>query len=384
MIKKTDANVILPPATIGIIGGGQLGRMMALAAKPMGYRVGILDPTPDSPAGQVADFQITAEYNDATALAKLADESDVITYEFENVDQNALSQQSNVRIPQGIALLDITSNRIQEKTFIRDEAQVPVADFVEIKTPADLEKAILSMGTPLILKTTSGGYDGHGQWDINDIADLAEMKKHWPNAQLIVEKKIRFTREVSVMVTRSANGDITTWPIAENNHQHHILKTSLAPANISHQLAQEIEDIATKIATALSLRGVLGVELFINESTEEIWVNELAPRPHNSGHYSIEATTISQFEGHIRSIVGLPIPQIECFKPALMLNLLGDELIQARQALANHPEWHFHDYGKAVVKQHRKMGHITVLGEDNIAKLLNWAATHQEGTEDEQ
>ncbi|GMA69196.1 hypothetical protein GCM10025879_04420 [Leuconostoc litchii] len=178
------------------------------------------------------------------------------------------------------------------------------------------------------------------------------------------------------MVARSQNGDIVTWPIAENVHENHILKTTTVPANISLKLKNKIEQIAERIADSLSLRGVLGIELFV--AGEEVWVNELAPRPHNSGHYSIEATNMSQFEGHVRSVVGLPIPKITLAEPTMMLNLLGDELIQAREDLIHHPEWHFHDYGKSEIKYNRKMGHITVIGTDNIYKLKEWSDLHEQ------
>ena len=364
---------ILPPATIGIIGGGQLGQMMALSAKAMGYKVGVLDPTPAAPAGQVADFQIVAAYNDIVALTQLSERSDVLTYEFENVDVAALSQQK-VALPQGTKLLEITSNRLTEKSFIRDIAKVPVANFVAVDSPAMFKEAIKQVTLPAILKTVSGGYDGHGQWSINNDHDVADLLNNWPSGQLILEQCVPFKKELSIMVARDAKGQVTHWPISENVHVNHILKTSDAPAAISSEDTENIERIATRIAEALTLRGVLGIELFVNGS--QVWVNELAPRPHNSGHYTIEATSISQFEGHIRSITGLPLSYVTLYEPSLMLNLLGDELTQAREDLVNHPEWHFHDYGKATIKANRKMGHITVLGKENISALRKWGETH--------
>ncbi|WP_242977375.1 ATP-grasp domain-containing protein, partial [Fructobacillus ficulneus] len=218
------------------------------------------------------------------------------------------------------------------------------------------------------------GYDGHGQFDLNTAADVDQIKANWPGGILILEEKISFTKEVSIMVTKTAQGDLVTWPIAENVHQNHILKTSTVPATITPDLDQTIQAIAKTLADELDLRGVLGIELFVNEESNQVWVNELAPRPHNSGHYTIEACNVSQFEGHIRSIVGLPIPAITLVGPALMANLLGDELLTARQAFINHPAWHFHDYGKADVKPGRKMGHITVVGEEAQADLEEFLA----------
>ena len=366
-------NGVLPPATIGIIGGGQLGQMMALSAKSMGYKVGILDPTADSPAGQVSDFQIVANYDDQVALKTLSSRSDILTYEFENVDVTALSQQTT-DVPQGTKLLEITSNRLTEKAFIRDVAKVPVTQFMAIESLDDFKSAIQRITLPAILKTVSGGYDGHGQWPVESESDIAQLKADFPNVPLILEQRVAFKKELSIMVTRDVGNHVSLWPIAENVHVNHILKTSFAPAKISEVEAEKIRHIATRIADSLNLRGVLGIELFVSE--DHIWVNELAPRPHNSGHYTIEGTNISQFEGHIRSIMGLPLPEIVSEKPALMLNLLGNELQQAREDLVNHPEWHFHDYGKSVMKHNRKMGHITVLGEENIKKLYEWSQIH--------
>ncbi|MGY3742466.1 5-(carboxyamino)imidazole ribonucleotide synthase [Leuconostoc inhae] len=366
-------NLILPPATIGIIGGGQLGQMMALSAKMMGYKVGVLDPTVASPAGQVSDFQIIAEYDDAKALAELSQRSDVLTYEFENVDIDALSEHKD-RLPQGTRLLEITSNRLREKTFIQDSAKVPVAKFIAVHDAQEFKMAVVKIELPAILKTVSGGYDGHGQWHVDNQADVDEIINDFPTGTLILEQKVPFKKELSIMVTRDAQSHVTMWPISENVHVNHILKTSLVPANISVALTKKTQQIATEIANELDLRGVLGIELFVSDNN--VWVNELAPRPHNSGHYTIEATNVSQFEGHIRSITGLTIPEIKIEKPALMLNLLGDEIQQARNDLVNHSEWHFHDYGKATIKRNRKMGHITVIGEDNIKKLYEWSQTH--------
>ncbi|MDR3190970.1 MAG: 5-(carboxyamino)imidazole ribonucleotide synthase [Lactobacillaceae bacterium] len=372
--------IILPPATIGIVGGGQLGRMIALAAKPMGYRVGVLDPTPDCPAGQIADFQITAGYDDEAALLNLARQSDVLTYEFENVDLNTLQEASKITaLPQGTDLLHITKNRLREKQFLADNG-IPVTTFAEVESVVSLDAKVAEVGCPAILKTAEGGYDGHGQWDIDSQETLSALIARWPvpeNVQLILEKQISFDRELSVMVTRDGLDQVHVWPVAENVHANHILKTTHAPANISATLKAEIFQIATQIAEHLDLRGVLGVEMFV--AGDAVYVNELAPRPHNSGHYTIEGTNVSQFEGHVRSICGLPIDEIKAVDTALMLNLLGDELTQARQDLVNQPAWHFHDYGKADIKRDRKMGHITAVGKKSIQALLNWSKNHEQG-----
>lgn len=364
--------VILPPAVIGIIGGGQLGQMLTLSAKSMGYRVGILDPTPNSPAAQVSDFQITAAYDDQKALAKLAQASDVITYEFENVDLDALKAIKQItNIPQGTELLRLTRNRLVEKENLRNLA-IPTVDFMPITTAAlGTEQAQIEQCLPGILKTTTGGYDGHGQVDVATIADVKAVRAMYDEQPAILEKRITFTKEISVMVTRDGLNHIHIWPVVENIHAHHILQTTIAPANVSSTVVAQVEAIAQKLADAFALRGVLGIEMFVT-ADDKVLVNELAPRPHNSGHYSIEAMNVSQFEGHIRSITGLPIASLKQIAPALMHNLLGEQLNIARSALISHPEWHFHDYGKSEVRSGRKLGHYTVLGKKNVDDNRNW------------
>ncbi|WP_155287611.1 5-(carboxyamino)imidazole ribonucleotide synthase [Lacticaseibacillus zhaodongensis] len=351
--------VILPPATIGIIGGGQLGRMLAIAAKQMGYRVGTLEPTPDSPCGQVADFQITAPYADQDALMELARRSDVLTYEFENVDLTALRAAAKVTaVPQGTELLAISRDRVREKSFLKDLG-VPVTNFAAVSAPGDLADAVGSIGYPAILKTTTGGYDGHGQVDLNTPADLPAAAELTQKGPCILEQRQNFDRELSIMVTRGVAGDVHVFPIVENHHVHHILHETIAPApNITPALAAQIKQLGVTIATALTLRGVLGIEMF--STADGVLVNEIAPRPHNSGHYSIEACNISQFDAHIRSICGLPIPDVRLVENATMRNLLGDDLPNALKEWPQHPEWHLHNYGKAEVRPGRKMGHITV------------------------
>lgn len=364
------SNPVLPPAMIGIIGGGQLGQMMTLAAKAMGYKVCVLDPTVNAPAGQVADSQIVAEYDDERALQQLADKADVLTYEFENVDQVTLEKVSAPeQLPQGTELLKITSHRIHEKDFCRQHA-LPVTPYLSVDTIDDLKNAVQQLGQPGLLKTVEGGYDGHGQFDINTQTDWDAVEHELPKARWIYELKQSFVKELSVMVTRDSHGNVQTFPVSENLHQHHILHTSIVPARISHEVAQRAKQIATKTATALKLRGVLGIELF-ESGSGELLINELAPRPHNSGHYSIEACNISQFEAHIRSVCGLSVPTIRQFEPAVMVNLLGDKLVEARQRWADHPEWHLHDYGKAETRPGRKMGHITVTGPELEALLTS-------------
>ena len=371
-MRRVLIKTILPPATIGIVGGGQLGQMMALSAKAMGYRVGILDPTPNAPAAQVADFQITAEYDDQAALLQLAQRSAVLTYEFENAAEETLQKASQyAELPQGVELLHITGQRLREKTFLKN-AQIPVTNFASVTDEPSLKQAIAQVGYPALLKTVSGGYDGHGQLDINEPADLDKAAELYTKVPCILEARQKFQAEASVMVTRDLHQQIKTFPLVTNQHKNHILHTTIAADQFSELLQQKAQVYAERIAEQLDLYGVLGIEFFV-VNDHELVVNELAPRPHNSGHYTIEACNISQFEAHIRSICGLPIPQIVQYKPAVMRNLLGEDLNLARKLLKDHPEWHFHDYGKAEIRPQRKLGHITVLGSD-VEQLLETTA----------
>ncbi len=367
----------MPGQTIGIIGGGQLGQMMALSAKYAGFKIIVLDPTPHCPAGQVADEQIVAPYADVQAIEELADKSDVLTYEFENVDLAALDKVANrVAVPQGTELLRITKNRLREKTFLR-QAGMKTAPFVAVKNRADLMKAVAQLGYPCVLKTCEGGYDGHGQLVLHRQEDLAdpEVAKILEFGDDILEGWVHFQLECSVMVARNASGETSVFPVSENIHWNEILHESIVPARISPDTAARAQQMAEKIAHALDLRGILGVEMFVT-SAGEIYINELAPRPHNSGHYSIEACNFSQFAIHDRAICNWPLPKIKLLHSAVMVNVLGQHVAGANQLIAMKPNWHFHDYGKAEVRHNRKMGHITILTDDVEQTLKEIDDTH--------
>lgn len=356
-------NFIQQGQTIGIIGGGQLGQMMALDAKATGMDVIILDPTPACPAGQVADEQIIAPYADIKAIEELANKADVLTYEFENVDLKALNDVAKkVYIPQGTHLLYTTKNRLREKTFLRDTG-LKTAPFMAVKDETDLKKAVQKIGYPAVLKTSEGGYDGHGQVVLHDEGDLANCDDILATKNCILEGWVPFKLECSVMVGRNERGEITVFPIAENIHHNEILHLSIIPARISAELQKTAQQMAQQIAQALDLRGILGVEMFVT-ADGEIYINELAPRPHNSGHYSIEACNFSQFAIHNRAICNWPLPKIELLKPAVMANVLGQHVAGVRSQIMKRPNWHFHDYGKAEVRHNRKMGHVTILTDD--------------------
>ena len=361
--------------TIGIIGGGQLGQMMALDAKQTGMKVVILDPTSHCPAGQVADEQIVAPYADISAIKELAQKSDVLTYEFENVDLHALEDVADTSyIPQGTHLLYTTKNRIREKTFLRD-AGLKTAPFAAVHDREVLLAAIQKIGYPCVLKTCEGGYDGHGQEVLHNNTDLEKCAGILSTKDAILEGWVPFKLECSVMVGRNENGEVTTFPVSENNHHDEILHISIVPARVSAAVRDRAEKVAEKIAHAINLRGILGVELFVT-ADGDIYVNELAPRPHNSGHYSIEACNFSQFVIHNRAICNWPLPKIELLKPVVMVNVLGQHVAKVRKEIPRKPYWHFHDYGKAEIRHNRKMGHVTILTDDVEQTLHEIDDTH--------
>jgi len=353
---------LMPNATIGIVGGGQLGRMMAMSAKEMGFRVGVLDPTANCPTAQVADWHIVAAYDDVFALEEMARRANVITYEFENVSVEALNSiLPYSHIPQGTDLLAITQDRLLEKSFL-EANNIVIAPYATIISPTDIQDAIDSIGYPCVLKTTRGGYDGKGQHVLYSTADLAPSMNLLREGTCELEAWIPFEKELSILV--AGNGEtFTTFPVVENIHRNNILHQTIAPAHIDPEVAEEAKRIAHIIAKALDLQGVLAIEMFLTKSGG-LYVNELAPRPHNSGHYSIEACSMSQFDAHIRGICGWPLPEVSLLSPAVMVNVLGDELTETYELIATKPSWQFHYYGKDEAKTGRKMGHITILTED--------------------
>lgn len=355
-------NTILPPKTIGIIGGGQLGRMMTLSAKYMGYRVAVLDPTPDCPTAQVADKQIVAAYDDMDAVKELTEISDIITYEFENVDLKAatyMAQQD--KLPQGAYALEVTQNREKEKQVMKD-ANLPVPKFSIVTNGKECEAALRDFSYPAVIKTCSGGYDGKGQIKLTTAADqqqaidFAEKNKH-----CIIEQWVPFDKEISVVFTRAVSGTITFFPIAENDHKDHILYQTTVPAGVSATIEQKAYDATKILAEKMNIVGTFAIEMFVQG--DAIYLNEMAPRPHNSGHYTIEACNVSQFTQHIRAICGLPLTEIELLNPAIMINVLGEDLTGVLQAMSSTPEGFVHLYGKEEAKTKRKMGHVTFIAE---------------------
>ena len=354
--------------TIGIIGGGQLGQMLTFAAKQAGMRVVILDPNPDCSAAQAADSSIVAEYSDKKAIEELARRSDVLTYEFENVDLEALEDVSDkVLIPQGTELLRITKDRLREKTFLKEHG-LQVAPFAAVSCKEDLVSAIEEIGYPSVLKTCEGGYDGKSQLVLHTREDLKNADELLEQGRCILEGWVEFSMECSVMVARNMDGAISVFPVSENIHRNQILHESIVPARMSEELQSNAKKMAEKIADSLNLCGILGVEMFVG-ADGRLYVNELAPRPHNSGHYSIEACNFSQFAVHNRAICNWPMPKIDLLSPVVMVNILGQHVDGCRKLVLKKPQWHFHDYGKGEIRIDRKMGHVTIITDD-IEKTL--------------
>ncbi|KRE22801.1 5-(carboxyamino)imidazole ribonucleotide synthase [Paenibacillus sp. Soil522] len=376
---KQQAKTLLPGGTIGILGGGQLGRMMANAGSAMGYRFIALDPTPDSPAGQVTE-QIVAAYDNREAARELAKRSDVITYEFENVDAGVAAMlMAESYVPQGSELLYTTQHRLREKRAI-EAAGVRVAPYREIRSTDELREAVAAFGMPCVLKTAMGGYDGKGQWVIRSADEIEEAYDTLSRAkvQLVLEQFIRFDKELSVIAARNPQGEIKAFPVAENIHVDNILHLSIVPARISTDLQREAERLAMRIAEGLGVVGLIAVELFVT-AEGELFVNELAPRPHNSGHYTMEACRTSQFEQHVRAVCNLPLGDTTLMSPVVMVNVLGQHvepllarmgrLDESAERLKVSPKVHLYGKKEAVVK--RKMGHVNVLAENTDA-ALSW------------
>lgn len=365
---------IFPNATIGIIGGGQLGRYMAVSAKQMGFRAAVLDPVAQSPCGQVADKEITAAYSDLEAIRKLAKISDVVTYEFENIDYDALNQlKEEAYLPQGSDLLLLTQNRETEKKGIVD-AGCEVAPYRIIHDEKELEDAVDVLGLPAVLKTCRGGYDGKGQYVMKEKVQLQEAAALLTHGTCILESWVPFQMELSVIVTRSVHGEIAVFPVAENIHKHNILFQSIVPARVENRIQEKAKELATTLAEKLGLVGTLAVELFLTNDGK-LLVNELAPRPHNSGHYTLDLCETSQFEQHVRAICGLPLGGTALLSEGMMVNLLGDEVDIPKEHPELLKEAKLYLYGKHEVKAGRKMGHMTFMKQlddewmTNITKI---------------
>jgi 5-(carboxyamino)imidazole ribonucleotide synthase len=357
----TEPKTLLPGATIGVMGGGQLGRMFAIAARRMGYRVHTFSPEENGPAAQFSDRATAASYEDEAAVTGFARAIDVLTFEFENIPRRTIEWAGREQVvrPGGEVVL-IAQNRLREKEFLAG-ANFPVAPFRRVASVADLTSALEAIGRPSILKGAAFGYDGKGQQRIDPETDLHAIWSEREDAECVVERVIDFEKEISVIVARGADGQTAVFPVCENIHRHHILDLTLAPARIAERFAEGARDLACEVAKRLELVGLLAVEMFLQDNGELI-INELAPRPHNSGHWTIEGCVTSQFEQHVRAVCGLPLGRTDALRPAAMANLLGEIWAEGEPdwaaALAV-PDVHLHLYGKREPRARRKMGHLT-------------------------
>jgi 5-(carboxyamino)imidazole ribonucleotide synthase len=352
--------MILPGATLGVLGGGQLGRMFCVAARTMGYKTVILDPDPMSPAGKIADEHIQAAYTDTLALDKLAQQCDAITTEFENVPAESLDYLARTKpVYPSAASVRIAQNRIQEKTFAQ-QAGIEPATFAAIYTEADIKPAIEITGLPAILKTATLGYDGKGQHVINSLQQAIDAFNSMNQVACVLEQKLELKLEISALLARNAQGEVACYPVAENEHRNGVLHQSIVPARVSTQLAKAAQDKAVQLAESIDYVGVLAVEFFIT-GDDRLVFNEMAPRPHNSGHYTKDAAVTSQFEQQVRVMCGLMPGDARLISPVVMINLLGDLWDPDWQPVFRENNIKLHLYGKHDARPGRKMGHYNVL-----------------------
>lgn len=356
------------PIKIGIIGGGQIGKMIAQEAKRMSLKVVILDPSRDCPASTLCDRLIVADFKDEDKIRDLAKSSDVITYEIELANSKALKslELNNYPIFPSPHSLYLIQNKFRQKKFLK-ENNLPVPEFKKINSINDLLLVAKSFEYPLMLKACEDSYDGRGNYLIKCKEDISIAYNSFQNREMFAEKYVDFKTEISIMVARNKKGQIATFPIAENIHKNNVLDTTIVPANISPKIKEAAEIIAKNVVTCLNDIGIFGIELFVSNK-DEVFINEIAPRPHNSGHYSIEGCSISQFEQHLRTILNFPLSKPELVRPTVMKNILGPPnfsgtyRIIGLSKLLSLPSTKIHLYGKRITSPGRKLGHITCTG----------------------
>jgi 5-(carboxyamino)imidazole ribonucleotide synthase len=361
--------MILPGSPIGVLGGGQLGMFFTVAAQKMGYRVVVWDPHPEAPARFVADSFMGAAFNDPKAILSFMNEVHAVTYEWENVPADTVSEiEKKVITRPGSLVLRLLQNRATQKNFLHDHG-FPIAPFYCFDNPQILSLHTSSLGLPCIIKTSSSGYDGQGQWHItksDQISCLIEqLKKQSCPSGWVLEKKIDFQKEISVIVVRGDSGEILTYPIAENIHEQGILRISRVPAKINKEEERQATSLAAEAVGALQQSGVFCVEMFLTQNGK-LLINEIAPRPHNSGHYSMDVCSVSQFEQQVRVLCGLPLIAPELFSPAVLVNILGSEIekLTAEKEILSVKGIRFYDYRKSISKPGRKMGHLLIVNKD--------------------
>ncbi|HEX6104264.1 MAG TPA: 5-(carboxyamino)imidazole ribonucleotide synthase [Gemmatimonadales bacterium] len=358
--------MILPGATLGVLGGGQLGRMFAWRARVLGYRVAVLDPDPTSPAGQVADCHLAEAYDDPAALDRLASTCAAVTTEFENVPAASLERlAASVPVRPAPGAVAVAQDRIREKTFVAEHG-LSTAAFRAVPDAAALEAALDAIALPALLKTSRLGYDGKGQATVERREDAASAFAGLGGVPCVLERRLALEMEISVVLARGGDGAVAAFPVGENRHRDGILETTVVPARISERLAGEAVALAVSVAEALDYIGVLAVELFVAEGGQ-LFVNELAPRPHNSGHWTLDACSTDQFEQQVRALCGLPLAEPRLLSPVAMVNLLGDLWRNGTphwEEAFRRPGVRLHLYGKREPRAGRKMGHLNCLAVD--------------------
>jgi 5-(carboxyamino)imidazole ribonucleotide synthase len=362
--------VINPPAMLGMLGGGQLGRFFVIAAHEMGYQVTVLDPDKNSPAGKIADVHLCANYDDADALKQMAERCQAVTTEFENVPASTLERLAeSIIVRPSAASVAIAQNRVLEKNFIK-EAGLPVAPFAVINQASDLPDDTSAL-YPAILKVARFGYDGKGQARVKNQAEAIDAFTQFKHEVCVLEQMLPLDLEVSVVLARDAQGNVAAFPTVENSHLNGILDVTIAPARCSEVIKANAQELAKKLAAKLDYVGVLAVEFFL--VGQRLLVNEIAPRPHNSGHFTIDACITNQFEQQVRVVAGLPLGDAHLHSEAVMVNILGDSWIEGQEPPWNkgfaHQNLKLHLYGKHEPRKGRKMGHFTVIGKDKQAVL---------------
>ena len=372
--------MILPGATIGILGGGQLGRMLILAGRPLGFKFHIYCPEANSTAGKIADAHTQAPYEDLKALEAFAQSVDCITFEFENIPSETLSTLSNLKpIAPNANVLHVCQHRQREKDFLKENG-FPCARFEYASSPETLAQAVQKIGVPSVIKTAAFGYDGKGQIKLDSMDTIQDPEALWTTLgapeRVVIEEWIEHKGEFSVVCARKSDGDKACFPVAENVHINHILHRSSAPACINKAVSDKAYALAELIADRLEVVGLIAIEFFLSQN-DALIINEMAPRPHNSGHYTIDACETSQFQQHIRAITDLPLSSTALHTPAAMINLLGDLWTEGTPdwaMLLNDPRAQLHLYDKGEARKGRKMGHFTLLGKD-LASLKRDADT---------
>jgi 5-(carboxyamino)imidazole ribonucleotide synthase len=376
MCTLLDELSIERPIRIGIIGGGQLGKMISQEAKRMFFTVNILDPNKDCPAATLSDKLIIGDFKDEQKIYELAEYSDIITYEIELANSKALQklERQNYPICPSPHSLYIIQNKFRQKTFFKQN-EIPVTEFSKIDSQNDFIDTAYKFGFPFMLKASEESYDGRGNYLVKTNEDIPVALKYFKDKEIFAEKFVDFKNEISIMAARNKQGQIESFPIAENIHNNNILDTTIVPANIPLKVENEAKIIAEKVMKTLNDVGIFGIEMFVSK-TDEVFINEIAPRPHNSGHYTIEGCSISQFEQHIRAILNFPLAKPELLRPTIMKNILGPTNLKGNykfiglSKLLSLPFTKIHIYGKQQTSPGRKLGHITCTG-DTIDQVID-------------